>query len=270
MMRNLIIVLAIMTVLAGTSLAAITNPDGFEGYTPGSWSPTVADGWTSTLSTATITATGGVGGSQGVNAGGGVAGGLSWTGSGNISGAIQPLQAFDFDFRVTTGQGTNTRWAVTTENGGSYGAFSLYASDYGSTIKLQAQNLIAGQPHDSDPANYQLVTTNLPGAGVPNAGTTWRDGNWHHITIEMDFANGDPDNGLMRARYDNNAWTAWVPMSDYRGWGDGRHSTVTFQNLDDYHPVDRDFNLDNVAWSIPEPATMVMLSLGALLLRRKR
>lgn len=175
-MRNVIILLTIVTMLAGTSLAAITNPDGFETYTPGTF-PAAVDGWTKTASlTAPVVTSSGLTG-NGMLAGGVGSGKILWAG-GNTDGG---LQKFEFDFNMAST--ANTRFAVSGCSddvtwgapGSGYGAFNLSASDYyGGAIKMQGYSNVGGT--EGSGGTNTWYDEELPGT----VGGLWRNSGWHH------------------------------------------------------------------------------------------
>ena len=206
--------LAIVVVLTATSLAAVTNPDGFEGYAlTTDWNPTEAgEGWTvAAEALAKISTAAALNGSHGLQCGTDAdnlaAGQTYWYKTSNAD-----LQTFEMDFqifysgaaRITVGIGNGTYPQAS-------GAFYLEFSTW--------DNGGIGAIWNHNGTGYDI--TNIP--GTTNGWIDWANQTWHHLTVEMDFTTH-----MVRARFNANAWTAWVAMPswDYDGGGLYLHNIV--------------------------------------------
>ena len=244
-------------VCAGMAGATVTNPEDFEGYSTGAWTPAGpptagAEGWT----VAQVA-------------------GTPIFGLDSDAGLFGASQGLRIAANTTTSDKALATWHASADIN-TLPQQTLYAEwqgvfrrpdSFGRVVFNQTSANANFLEMRSDAAGVQLRTA---GGDVPlpeNAVSfSWPSDSlptlWYALEIQMDY-----DNDLIRARFGNrpnlvdptvwNNYTAWNAMGDTSQQSEVR----TF--------VEGRIHVDN--WSlvaIPEPATLGLLGLGLLLLRR--
>ena len=205
MFRKLVILILVLGIV-GAAQAVVTNPEGFEGYAPGPWSPTEAvQGWwldRGDPMEPNILATGSHDGSQAleVNAPDAGDGRGYWYATLPASGTM----TFSIDMKMsalgaTWGQGRFWIMLQPGLNGGSYSGFIFERNDGSGFRQIQ---LIS----DLSPAGVEFPgKTSLTNADYLDT--------WYTFDIQMDFGAG-----TMRGRFGPvggpmNAWSETIPVN---------------------------------------------------------
>ena len=200
-MRKVLVSLMMLSLVPAIAMAGLTNPDGFEVYTPTiDWQPNQTDhGWTVSVSAAQLgSAYSGYGlPGQGLTFSAPL-GEAHWYAA--LDTATIPLQTFTVDFQKTGETGIQRLLLDAGSDG--YGGANQGA------FHLEFYSGPAFFEHWSVSGN-KYVKTYFSGAS-----TGWTDGEWHTATVEMDF-----NNHTVRGRVDDvggaaYAYTNWIAMPD--------------------------------------------------------
>ena len=262
-MRKVMVLLMVLSLVPALATAGVTNPEGFEGYADTTdWIPTKAgDGWTIDEYTAAgfQTPAPGVAEIGSAYSGYGAAGKglqLSWIRTSvnahwyeTLDTATTPSQTLTVDFQNTAAEPDTGRRRMMIDLG------SLYGGAYQGAAHLEFNGAVGFLEH------YNTATSSYVLTYLPNGGE-FGNGLWHTATVEMDFATH-----TVRGKLDNYAFTNWIamPNADHPGipgpaFSYDRIKLVAAAGI---------FNFDNVNLT-PEPATMLLLGVGSLLLIRRK
>jgi hypothetical protein len=103
------------------------------------------------------------------------------------------------------------------------------------------------------------------------------DNQWHHIAVVIDQAvDGDNSEGIKfykdGALVDSDVGVSWFVLKKETMLGNDPVESSHFYNglLDDVRVYTHKLSASEIGQLVPEPATLLMLGLGSLLLRRKR
>ncbi len=257
------LVAGVLMVGASIASAAITNPEGFEGYSTGAWSPSEpVEGWTvNTLAgspTFDIDPVDGFSGTQGFRV------------HANSTGAIgQAVWHNSADIGLFPKQTMHVEWQ---------GILKRTNDDFGRLIFNSASNFVEMR---SDSGIVYFRYDSDPGAGATAAdfavpqdavSFSWPLSTsvtlWYAIEIDSDY-----DTNKTRARfgirdagsgdYTWNSYTPWLDMFN------------TLQQTDIVMNVDGRIHFDNLsltaeAAEVPEPATVGFFGMGCLIVASSR
>lgn len=246
--KTVCVLLMVLGLAASGVWATVVNPDGFEGYATGAWTPTAEqDGWTVSGGTSHEIGEFGVSG-KGYQA---TSTGLIspgnafswWHNSQNVQTA--PVQTLQYDFKqisATTDQYNYVRNMIGTH-------YSESGSDWNTMVRFTNYN-----------GSKSINLDGLSGStGVPG---TYPDlGVWYRLQIEMDF-----QQGIAKARFGQIDEQGDVSYNDWSG-------NITMKSTQQYSLI-RLGSIGQIAYDnvtlTPEPTTLGLLGLGGLALLRRR
>ena len=304
-MKRTIVLFSAVLLISAVATAGVTNPEDFEGYSPASpWTPTEAgEGWTIDDAWGggdTASIQGGTGGNatQVLKINDEAAGYPLWTHwSANIPDAATPVTTTSWDylavanslgseFKMQFSRANDNWWQFTWLVGVRDGSYGDFGTPFGNDGPDGAGQHVYAYLTTHDEYGWNPVEPTEEIIFPLSGASTAIDGNWYTVEVQEDNGTYDLDawiadpvnnhSSSSRARIylkgsspgDEEGWTSWL-IHDPGGW-EGNFGTDYSEPGEIRGHTAGTMEIDNFNMT-PEPATMLLLGAGSLLLlKRKR